>query len=298
MKNIHTLDRYVRLGLGIVLLELAYFWLGSPWQWVAYALAAVALGTSAIGFCPLYRVLGIGRSHAAGRPIRAGWTALTIAILLTLLGGGSYASIVFTRKLFLEDFNAMNHFYKQTLFLTGKSEREQANANFDQLRAGFGAFQNKYSRYHPYALKSDQQLASDLQSVGQILTQVEPGIRSGDLHQAHLDLEKVRPVFQDIFKRNGFSMLSVALVDFHDAMELMLDAAHAKDAGRIASLAGSVGDKLKAVEAEANDAEIQAIRKNLDELTRMAQQGGQNEALPAQAEALKSSFIKVYLKRG
>ena len=298
MKNIHTIDRHIRLGLGIVLLELAYFWLASPGQWVAYAFAAVALGTSAIGFCPLYRVLGIGRTHGAGRPIRTGWTALTIVILLALLGGGSYASTVFTRKLFLEDFNAMNHFYKQTLFLTGKNEREQANANYDRLHGGFETFKNKYTHYRPYALKSDQQLTSDLQSVASLLAQVEPGIRTGDLHQAHLDLEKVRPVFQDMFKRNGFSMLSVALVDFHDAMELVLDAAHAKDAGKINALAQSVSDKLKAVEAEADDAEIQAIRTNLDALTTMAQQGDKVDALPTQAEALKSSFIKVYLKRG
>ena len=57
-------------------------------------------------------------------------------------------------------------------------------------------------------------------------------VHTGDLHEAHLELEKVRPVFQEMFKRNGFSLLSVALVDFHDAMEVMLDAANAKDQGR------------------------------------------------------------------
>lgn len=298
MKNMHIIERHIRLGLGIILLELAYFWLAAPWQWLGYALAAVMLGTSVIGFCPLYQLLGIGASHAAGRTIRAGWTALAVVVLAALLGGGSYASAVFTRKMFLEDFNAMNYFYKQTLFLTGKNDREQANTNYDQLKAGFGTFSSKYSHYQPYALRNDSQLSADLQSVANILTQVEPGVRSGDLHQAHLDLEKIRPVFQDMFKRNGFSMLSVALVDFHDAMELVLDAAHAKDAGKINALASSVSDKLSAVEAEADDAEIKAIRKNLDDLLATAHQGDKLDALPDQAEALKSSFIKVYLKRG
>ena len=68
-----------------------------------------------------------------------------------------------------------------------------------------------------------------------IFKEVNDDVRSGDLHQAQLDLEKVRPVFQEMFKRNGFSMLSVSLVDFHDAMERMLEAAHAGHAARISA---------------------------------------------------------------
>jgi hypothetical protein len=39
----------------------------------------------------------------------------------------------FTRKIFLEDFNVMNPFYKQTLFLMGKGERDKAITNYGQL---------------------------------------------------------------------------------------------------------------------------------------------------------------------
>jgi 2-oxo-4-hydroxy-4-carboxy--5-ureidoimidazoline (OHCU) decarboxylase len=92
-------------------------------------------------------------------------------------------------------------------------------------------------------------------------------------------------------------MLAVSLVDFHDAMELMLDAAHAKDVAKISALYPQVSDKLKAVEAEANDAEIVAIRSGLDELLALAKNDKQ-ELLAAQAERLKSSFIKFYLQRG
>lgn len=41
--------------------------------------------------------------------------------------------------------------------------------------------------------------------------------------QTQLDLEKLRPVLQNIFIRGRFLLLSVALVDLHDAKELMLD---------------------------------------------------------------------------
>ncbi|MBK9714798.1 MAG: hypothetical protein IPO81_26380 [Kouleothrix sp.] len=92
-------------------------------------------------------------------------------------------------------------------------------------------------------------------------------------------------------------MLSISLVDFHDAMELILDPANAKDAQQVIAIYPQVSEKLRAVEAEANDAEIQAIRANLDGLLSLARSGAL-DALPAQAGTLKSSFVKVYLVRG
>jgi hypothetical protein len=92
-------------------------------------------------------------------------------------------------------------------------------------------------------------------------------------------------------------MLSIALVDFHDVMELILDAANAKDPQKVIALYPQLEEKLKAVEQVTNDDEIQAIRKNLDELLKLAQDN-KIEELPGKADKLKSSFVKVYLKRG
>jgi hypothetical protein len=297
MKNTKPLDRFFRALLGIAALELAFFWLAGTWQLVAYAVAAVLVVTAAIGFCPLYAILGVrGADPGAGGPGKAK-LAIALVVLGALAIGGSYASHTFTRKLFLEDFNAMNDAYKQTLFLTGKNEREKAIATYEKLVPAYQRFQQKYSAYQPYALRNDPQIGPDLARVSGIIAGVNNLVRTGDLHEAHLGLEAVRPVFQQLFKRNGFSMLSVALVDFHDAMETMLDAANARDTAKLVALYPQVDEKLKAVEAEANDAEIQAIRKNLDDLLATAK-GAAGDQLPANGEALKSSFIKVYLKRG
>ena len=295
MKNMNRIDRFLRLLLGVALLEAAFFWWAGAPRLIAYAAGAVMVFTSTFGFCPLYRLLGRAgqQGQAPTRVVRM----LAIALLLGLGLGGSYASHVWTRKIFVEDFNAMNPFYKQTLFLSGKGEREKAIANYELLLSAYQKFQDKYSAYQPLAIRRDGQFSADLSGVEGMLQAVNAGLRSGDLHQAHLDLEKVRPVFQELFKRNGFSMLSVSLVDFHDAMERMLDAAHAKDAAKISALYGEVSDKLKAVEAEADDAEIVAIRSSLDGLLALAKEGKQ-DLLAAQAERLKSSFIKVYLQRG
>lgn len=297
MNNTGRLDRLLRLFLGVASLEMAFFWLGGAWQMVAYAVGAVLVVTAGVGFCPLYTVLGIRTTPRDARARGATPVVIAGVVLVALAVGGGYASSFFTRKLFLEDFNAMNNDYKQALFQTGKNEREKAIAHYDRLLPAFRQFQEKYSAYRPYALKGDDKLAADFARVADMLSAAGPLVRSGDLHQAHLDLEKVRPVFQEVFKRNGFSMLSVALVDFHDAMELMLDAANARDDKKLVSLYPQVSDNLKVVEAEANDAEIQVIRKNLDDLFALAKEARRDQ-LPAKGEGLKSSFVKVYLKRG
>ena len=297
MTNIRSIDRFLRIVLGVALLQLGYFWLASPWSWLAYAAAVIMFVTAALRFCPIYKLFGLKPAAADGKPIGALGIGLAAIVLVALIGGGSYASAFLTRKFFLEDFNAMNHFYKQTLFLTGKEQRPEAVANLDQLKPAFAAFTAKYSTYRPYDLKGDKQLESDFATVGKILTDVEPLVRSGDLHQAHLDLEKVRPVFQDVFKRNGFSMLAVALVDFHDAMELILTAANDRDTAKIGTLYPEISDKLNVVEAEANDDEIKAIRTALEDVLSTAK-AAQLEALPAKGDTLKTSFVKVYLKRG
>lgn len=296
MKNITFLDRLMRLLLAVALVQLGYFWLASPWSWLAYAASLVLLITAAIRICPLYTLLHYAPANVGKGSSVAGFV-LAALVMAALVGGGSYASAFFTRKIFLEDFNAMNQFYKQALFQTGKAQREEAVANLNQLKPALAAFTAKYTAYRPYDLKGDGQFPSDLSIVAKIISDVEPLVTTGDLHQAHLDLEKVRPIFQDVFKRNGFSMLAVALVDFHDAMELVLDAANSKDTAKIAELYPAVSDKLKVVEAEANDDEIKAIRAALDDVASTAH-ASQLDALPAKGETLKSSFVKVYLKRG
>lgn len=295
--NIGISDRIIRALLGVGLLQAGYFWLIGPWQITAYAAGAVMAATAIVGICPLYRIFGIASLRTNARAL--GRTAVTAGILLVLAAaiGGSAASNFFTRKTFLEDFNAMNDSYKQTLFTTGTGERQKAVIQYDRLLSTYQIFKTKYLAYQPHALRNDRQLASDLKRVADIFSSVNDKVRTGSLNQAHLELEAVRSVWQNMFKRNGFSLLSVTLVDFHDVMELMLKAANAKDADELIKLYPQVDEKLKAVEAESNDLEIQVIRKNLDDLLALAKNKNLIE-LPAKGETLKSSFVKVYLIRG
>ncbi|MCE9573021.1 MAG: DUF2892 domain-containing protein [Deltaproteobacteria bacterium] len=55
MTNEGTVDRAVRILLGVVLLALVFVGPATPWGLIGI----VPLVTGLIGFCPLYRVLGL-----------------------------------------------------------------------------------------------------------------------------------------------------------------------------------------------------------------------------------------------
>lgn len=221
--------------------------------------------------------------------------SLTLIMILPL--GGGIGSIFFTKKFFLEDYNVMNNFYKQTLFNTGKDKRPESIANYDALVKEYTLFLEKYSNYRPYSLRSDSALTSDLEKISGMIANEKDAVYTGNLPLSHLAFEKIRPIFQDILKRNNFSLLAVSLVDFHDVMEWVIDAAGKKDVPWVLAAYAIADEKLKTVELEANDTEIQAIRKSLEEVKSLAESGNL-DALSSKAAELKSNFVKVYLKRG
>jgi len=295
MKNEGFVERGIQLFISAALLVLVIFWLSGAWAWVVGIFSGAVLLFAIVGFCPLYAIFKIKKINL-GQPNFINILILVLVYLVVLIGGG-YASNFFSKKFFVEDFNAVNKYYKQTLFETGQEKRTEAVANYDLLVAGFVGFQNKYSSYQPYALHGDKQFVADLQKVDEIISSTKHDVYIGDLKKAHLALEKVRPITQEMFKRNGFSMLAITLVDFHDSMEKVLEVANAKDVAGIIMNYKEADDKLIAVEKEANDIEIQAIRKNLDALLKLAQDNKTGD-LSDKAAELKNSFVKVYLVRG
>ncbi len=191
----------------------------------------------------------------------------------------------------------MNGYYKQTLFLTGQSKRDESKQQYDLLVNTYSDFSNKYKVYRPYAIKNDTKFTDDLNAVQKIISANKDDVYTGDLPQTHKQLELIRPIFQEMFKRNNFSMLAMTLVDFHDLMEEVITAADAKDANKLLEVYPKVSASLEAVEKEDNSPEIQVIRANLNNLKNLAEQN-KNDDMPAKAAELKASFVKVYLKKG
>ncbi|MCX6822545.1 MAG: DUF2892 domain-containing protein [candidate division SR1 bacterium] len=294
-KNEGMSDRLIRLVIGLLLLIGGYFWLHGAGQIIVYIIAIIALVTSVTGFCALYPLLKINTFQSKHTSL---WKVI-LGIIVVLVVGGIFAflSNFFSRKFFLEDFATMNDSYKQLLFNSGKEKRAESISYYDKLIPAYAQSQKKYSNYQPLVLRGDKQLVSDLQKVALLLSDIKGAVYSGDLLVTHKKLEEVRPIFQDMFKRNGISLLAVVLVDFHDIMEEIIAGADAKDVQKIISTYPRADEKLKEIELELNDAGIQAIRKNLDAILDMAN-NNQVDLLSKQAQDLKTSFVKVYLIKG
>jgi len=63
--NVGTIDRIVRVVLGIVLIAFALGFIGAglPYHWLGW-IGVIPLATAAMGNCPLYSVLGMSTCPA------------------------------------------------------------------------------------------------------------------------------------------------------------------------------------------------------------------------------------------
>lgn len=295
--NEGLIDRVVRVSVGAVALVAGMFWLGGTLQIVAYIVGALMSITGFMGFCGLYTLLGIQTCSRSEKPLSVKQLFLLIVLYAILFIGGGIISNSITKKKFLEEYGKMNSYYKQTLFLTGQSKRTEAIANYESWKSEFTVFSSKYSTYKPFVLRNDKEFNNDLLKVSNILAEAKTGVYSGDLPATHKKLEEVRPLFQAMFKRNGFSTFALTLTDFHNAMEKNIEAADAKNSEEVIKTYEESNKLLMQIEAESQTADIKAIRTNLDELLQLAKEGKKDE-LSKKAATLKSSFVKVYLQKG
>lgn len=63
--NVGTIDRIIRVVLGLVLIGLGVFVRGGAFWWLA-VIGAVSLVTGAVGFCGLYTLFGISTCSRRG----------------------------------------------------------------------------------------------------------------------------------------------------------------------------------------------------------------------------------------
>jgi hypothetical protein len=296
--NVGTTDRIIRIIIGATAIVAGYFWLSGFSQILAYVAGVITLLTGMIAFCGLYTICNTSTCQVKPAKISTGKsTALLFVLFIVIFGIESFASTVITRKKFLEDFNHMNGFYKQTLFLTGQSNRSEAIKQYDLLVVAYTDFREKYSAYKPYVIKHDVAFDQDIEKISNIISSIKDGVYTGDLPMTHKKLEEIRPIFQEMFKRNGFSMESMALVDFHDVMETLIAAADAKNTQEVLSVYSQASDLLKIVENADSSDGVKRIRIALDVLKKDAESNN-NDKLSSDAAELKKQFIAVYLLKG
>ncbi|MFO0600493.1 MAG: DUF2892 domain-containing protein [Myxococcaceae bacterium] len=64
LQNEGTVDRVIRIVLGVGLLSLVFFGPQTVWGWIGL----VPLATGLVGSCPLYRLVGINTNSSPQKP--------------------------------------------------------------------------------------------------------------------------------------------------------------------------------------------------------------------------------------
>ena len=64
-KNEGNIDRVIRVIIGLIMLYVGFFVMTGIWGTVVGVLGLVPLITGAIGFCPIYTLIGGGTNKAA-----------------------------------------------------------------------------------------------------------------------------------------------------------------------------------------------------------------------------------------
>ncbi len=114
VKNLGTMDRLLRVILAEICILIAFFWVAVDWQIPLYLIALVMLFQAATGTCGLYNMLGRNSCETIKRKDKNLKTAF-IVVALVLATAGSYASIVLTKNIFMDDLGKVNEPYSLAL---------------------------------------------------------------------------------------------------------------------------------------------------------------------------------------
>jgi hypothetical protein len=296
-KNEGIMERFYRSILGIILLISAFFWLSGLAEILAYIFGIYLTATAASGFCPIYLFLAhssFNRSYDEANKPKVKGLLITLAIILIL---GSLISHFWTKSLFTADFNDLNNNYKQVLFGAAQENRETSIKNYGLFLTNLNVFYEKYSSYKPFVIKRDSQFDSSLIEAQKIAKNSKDKINYGNLTSAYFELDSIRPVFNDILRRNKLSSVKVLIIDFNEVLGPIADAAENKKVQEVIRMYYLANERLKDIESDLNNTEVKMLRVNLDSLKDLAERDEINK-LPPKARELKSSYLRAYMKYG
>jgi len=58
-KNVGSIDRILRLVVGLILAGLFFYQPDAGYRWVALIVGLILVGTAGMSICPIYRILGM-----------------------------------------------------------------------------------------------------------------------------------------------------------------------------------------------------------------------------------------------
>jgi hypothetical protein len=200
MKNLGIMDRLLRVILAEICILVAFFWVTTEWQIPLYLIAGVMLLQAGTATCSIYTLLGWKNCEIVRRKDKNLKTAFVVAALL-LAAAGSYASVVLTKDIFLEDFGIVNESYNQALHSLDLGGRDNATMRYGELESAFAAFSKKYSKYKPLTIKFDGNFTIEMNNISAAISQSKEDILQGNLTRGQEELKKAGPDMQKMRDR-------------------------------------------------------------------------------------------------
>jgi hypothetical protein len=200
MKNLGTMDRFLRVILAEICILVAFFWVAEEWQIPLYLIAGVMLLQASTASCSIYALLGWNRCEIIQRKDKNLMTAFIVVALL-LAVAGSYASAVLTKNIFLDDLGRVNESYVLALQSAGQGQKENAIIQYGKLDSAFAAFQGKYSKYRPLTVKFDGNFTAQMSNISAAISGSKEDIRLGNLTSGHDELKTAGPNIEKMLDR-------------------------------------------------------------------------------------------------
>ncbi|RQW81426.1 MAG: DUF2892 domain-containing protein [Methanothrix sp.] len=195
VKNLGTLDRLFRVILAEICLIIAFFWVAVDWQIPLYLITLVLLFQAATGNCGLYNLLGWNSCETIKRKDK-NLKAAFVVVALFLAAAGVYASIALTTNAFHEDLRRVDEPYSLALNYSGQGDLNATRLQQADLMKAFGSFQNKYSQYQPFIVKSNGNFTSDMRETSSAISSSSECLNRSNLACAHRELLKAEPILQ------------------------------------------------------------------------------------------------------
>jgi hypothetical protein len=297
VRNVSTIGRFYRAIFGEILLLAAFFWVAGLVRVIAYVFSLILIFNALTGFCLVYKIFDISTYIKTKEEEYQTKKKLLVIIVIVFIIAGAIASYFVTKNQFLNDFNRINKDYKKLLVSTSQNNRADSIANYEYLAADYESFYEKYSSYKPYVIRKDKSFGADIKKIKEIIEESKHKIYYGNITSGYIALGSIRPVINDIRRRNKLEGDKAAFSDFYGPMEILIDAAKAGDIQEIERSYPLANEKLKYIESFMNTSEVQSIRINLDNIYTLAKKR-ELEKLSLRAAELESSYLNAYLKTG
>lgn len=297
LKNEGMWDRFIGAIVGLSFILAAFFWLTGVERTVIYILGFIFILSSTTGFSLVYHILGFSTFKRGYEEENKKIYKTLLIILIAFLVIGIVVSNLYTKKIFLKDFKNFNDEYKRLLSSTSQEQRGESINNYNLLIEDFEYFSDKYSAYKPYAIRGDNEFEKDLGTIKISIDGVKEKIVHGNLSAAYFNLESIRPVTNDMLRRNGLDDEKVKIADFYVTIEIINDAVDEKDLQKVLNAYSIANEKLKDIEASVNTTDVQLMRANLESI-RSLSKNGEIDKLPSRVAELKSNYLRIYMKSG